>query len=86
MTRLLVDIQLEILVVVHETPTDLVDGQMKWILKEKIMEGDFSRFVKGFCHLLVDQVGVITMRERCLHLDHLTSHLSNRSSGHKINT
>ena len=39
--RLLVDVQLEILVVVHETPTDLVDGQMEWILKEKIMEEDF---------------------------------------------
>ena len=86
MAGLLVDVQLEILVVVHETPTDLVDGQMKWILKEKIMEGDFSRFVKGFCHLLVDQVGVITMRERCLHLDHLTSHLSNRWSGNKVKT
>ena len=36
--RLLVDVQLEILVVVHETPTDLVDGQMKWILKENMME------------------------------------------------
>ena len=38
MAGLLVDVQLEILVVVHETPTDLVDGQMEWILKEKIME------------------------------------------------
>ena len=74
--RLLVDVQLEILVVVHETPTDLVDGQMEWILKEEIMEVDF--FLKGFSHLLVDQVGVITMGERCLHLNHLTSHLRNR--------
>ena len=39
--RLLVDVQLEILVVVHETPTDLVDSQMEWILKEKIIEVNF---------------------------------------------
>ena len=30
--RLLVDVQLEILVVVHETPPDLVDGQMEGVL------------------------------------------------------
>ena len=30
--RLLVDVQLEILVVVHETPPDLVDGQMERVL------------------------------------------------------
>ena len=48
--------------------------------------GRLFKLVEGISHLLVDQVGVITMRERCLHLNHLTSHLSNRLSGHKINT
>ena len=44
MAGLLVDVQLEILVVVHETPTDLVDGQMEWILKENVV--DFSKLVE----------------------------------------
>ena len=86
MARFLVDVQLEILVVVHETPTDLVDCQMEWILREKIIQVDFSCFLEGFSHLLIDQVGVITMGERCFHLNHLTSHLRNRWSGNKIKT
>ena len=48
MARLLVDVQLEILVVVHETPTDLVDGQMEWILKEKIIAVNFLWILKEF--------------------------------------
>ena len=43
MAGLLVDVQLEILVVVHETPTDLVDSQMERILNEKNV--DFSKLV-----------------------------------------
>ena len=45
MAGLLVDVQLEILVVVHETPTDLVDGQMERVLKEKKIV-DFSKLVE----------------------------------------
>ena len=33
MARLLVDIQLEILVVVHEAPADLVDRQVERVLR-----------------------------------------------------
>ena len=46
--------------------------------------GRLFKLGEGVSHLLVDQVGVITMGQRCLHLNHLTSHLSNRLSGHKI--
>merc|ERR1719410_357729 len=56
MARLLVDVQLEILVVVHEAPADLVYRQVERVL-------------------LINQVGVVAMGERGLHLDHLTSHL-----------
>ena len=48
--------------------------------------GRLCKLVEGISHLLVDQVGVITMGQRGLHLNHLTSHLSKRSSGHKIKT
>ena len=35
MARLLVDIQLEVLVVVHEAPADLVDGEVEGVLGEE---------------------------------------------------
>ena len=56
MTWLLVDVQLIILVVVHETPPGLVHGQMKRIC-------------------LVQQVGVFTVSDRSLDLNHLASNL-----------
>ena len=37
--------------------------------------------MKIFSHLLINQVGVVAMGERGLHLDHLTSHLNNRGDG-----
>ena len=52
MARLLVDVQLEVLVVVHEALLDLVYSEV---------EGT----------LLVQEVGVVTVCQGCLHLDHL---------------
>ena len=42
--------------------------------------------VDSFFHLLIDQVRVVAVGEGGLHLDHLTSHLSNRWSENKIKT
>ena len=56
MTRLLVDVQLEVLVVVEEAAPDLVDGEVEGVL-------------------LVQQVGVVPVGQRGLHLNHLPGHL-----------
>ena len=56
MTRLLVDVHLEVLVVVEEAPPDLVDGEVEGVL-------------------LIQQVGVVLVGQRGLHLNHLPGHL-----------
>ena len=42
--------------------------------------------MKILSHLLINQVGVVAMGERGLHLDHLTSHLNNRGMVRSENT
>ena len=49
MARLLVDVQLEVLVIVHEAPPDLVDSEVKGVLEEVFVLSLFHLIMKFTC-------------------------------------